>query len=769
MARYRSCRAWSVLAVMLLATTSTTAIGLESSSPRWLAPHSPTGDHLADPLRVSPSTQLQRLQRTWAAAQMRQSNSSDLDILRARLVASLQVSAHQFKSADSQAQTYLGLLQPNCTFANIDYNDQSSAEWSPGSHMRQVQLMAAVYSTPGTIHHKNGTLLNGTLCATEQWIQMDLICPNWWWNDIAVPQALAASYLLLGTKLVSPTLFNNGSVILDRAQWWTMTAANLVWEANVQIMRYTFSSNTTGVAQAYEGIYTETDRVDLPLEGIQYDGSFHQHMAELLSGSYGADFTATILDVITQARGTSFYIHPEQMSNFTSLMLDGEAWMSVGTSEAWDISVTGRGITRPPGWGHVDLSVDELVELISPRHAELDAFALRLARNNSAKPLYGHRHFYDSDYTIMRGDGFQYSIRMYSARTVNARCVNDEGKQSQFTANGMVALYYTGYDYDSIFPTWNWQQLPGTLLDQLPTAPSCGTTTWQTNTEEVGGVSNGKLGAAFMAQHQFRPMSCVRSWGMFPDALIATAHSITAPDDIASVFTLADRRAASTVTIALHNGTHLTLAADQLISLPAAEVAWVHHDNTLYALSNELGPVHGTLAIFCGNSTGNWIDIGVTNRTETVDRFFAKWQLPTPTPHSAGYLMVPAVSLNQAQTKLDALMKAFDISIDNQGAAYSRETTTLATLSHGGLLAIRDTVLGCDKSCALLVESPTNATDYNVTVSAPAASSLTVTLPHPATSCDNCRLTGGVTCVFATPAGNHMGQSVMATCQRRRT
>jgi len=39
--------------------------------------------------------------------------------------------------------------------------------------------------------------------------------------------------------------------------------------------------------------------------------------------------------------------------------------------------------------------------------------------------------------------------------------------QGEHTADGMVGLYYSGKDYYEVFPTWNWQQLPGTLIEQV--------------------------------------------------------------------------------------------------------------------------------------------------------------------------------------------------------------------------------------------------------------------------------------------------------------
>ena len=129
---------------------------------------------------------------------------------------------------------------------------------------------------------------------------------------------------------------------------------------------------------------------------------------------------------------------------------------------------------------------------------------------------------------MLRTDAFVASVRMYSARTVNARCVNDEGTQSEHTADGVLNLYYSGHEYDEMYPVWNWKQLPGTTVVQYPQAPSCSTTLQHSLFTFVGGTTShsastgapsSTLSAMKLRSHG---MELMRVFVMRPEVLVTT-------------------------------------------------------------------------------------------------------------------------------------------------------------------------------------------------------------------------------------------------------
>ena len=55
------------------------------------------------------------------------------------------------------------------------------------------------------------------------------------------------------------------------------------------------------------------------------------------------------------------------------------------------------------------------------------------------------------------------TVRMYSVRTIAARCVNAQGKRNSHEADGVTNLYISNrsYPYESVFPIWDFHEVAG--------------------------------------------------------------------------------------------------------------------------------------------------------------------------------------------------------------------------------------------------------------------------------------------------------------------
>jgi len=88
---------------------------------------------------------------------------------------------------------------------------------------------------------------------------------------------------------------------------------------------------------------------------------------------------------------------------------------------------------------------------------------------------------------------------------------------------------YTGnaYDYDDIFPLFDWQALNGiTVEHDIPLEPCTdGAFPW-IKLPFVGGVSDNRYGLAMMdtASHN---LTAQRSWHFYDDAIVALATNLT--------------------------------------------------------------------------------------------------------------------------------------------------------------------------------------------------------------------------------------------------
>lgn len=127
------------------------------------------------------------------------------------------------------------------------------------------------------------------LRAVNWWLDHDPQSPNWWWNEIGVPQLLGETLLVLGPA--APRATPERVVAIQRRSVWTSwTGQNLVWGAGIQVVRGALEARPDVVAQAYARMYEEI-RISPPgTEGVQSDFSFHQHGPQFYSGGYALAF-----------------------------------------------------------------------------------------------------------------------------------------------------------------------------------------------------------------------------------------------------------------------------------------------------------------------------------------------------------------------------------------------------------------------------------------------------------------------------------------------
>ena len=173
----------------------------------------------------------------------------------------------------------------------------------------------------------------------------------------------------------------------------------------------------------------------------------------------------------------------------------------------------------------------------SPRAAEHAAMANRVLKGATvATQFVGSKHFHRCDYYAHHRPNFFTSVKMYSKVTINAECVNGEGKKSWYLADGANPSYGTGNEYNGVFPAWDWGAIPGTTEWQGGSRPvDCRVNVaLGTAPASVCGVSTGLYGAAAMQLRtgnlfgSTNPMlSAKKAWFFFDFGWVALGANIT--------------------------------------------------------------------------------------------------------------------------------------------------------------------------------------------------------------------------------------------------
>ena len=277
---------------------------------------------------------------------------SDVAPIRDRYILSLLPSAPAAVAAvHAESAKYAASLEADGSWPDIDYTAQSPTLWVTDDHLERVFAMAQSARLERNAGHPDDALEDKAILALKWWTDHDYKDPNWWWNEIQVPQQMGEIGNLLAQQL-SPAKIAKMIEIMKRSDWqhgapkkWT--GANLIWGVGIQIARGCLENDAATVDQGFSRMYQEIEVVAQNKQGIQQDDSFHQHGQQLYSGGYGMVFAVDTGRLILLARGTQFQISSDGMKIFLGYLLDGEQWI-IRDSLA-DYSTRGRNITRRRG------------------------------------------------------------------------------------------------------------------------------------------------------------------------------------------------------------------------------------------------------------------------------------------------------------------------------------------------------------------------------------------------------------------------------------
>ena len=643
-------------------------------------------------------------------AQSSASANTDLATIRDRYVASLLPAS--VDAIHAQAAKFSDSLRPDGSWADVDYTGTDRAVWVTCDHLERVAVMARSARLKRNAGQPDEALVAKTLLALQYWTGKDYKNSNWWWNEIHVPQLMGEIGNVLAPQIPAGEV-DKMTTIMKRSDWehgpkHTWSGANLTDSVAIQIARGCMEDSAATVAQAFARTYEEIRVVTPPEQGVQPDGTFHQHGAQLYNGGYGMGFAIVNVRLAPLAKGTQFQIPGDSLNVLVNYLLDGQQWFMRG--RLVDYSTMGRGITRetratPTNRGSVEnrRGLGGLVAAFAagpvPRQKELQAFAARLNGEPGAGELTGNRHFWYSDFMVHRRAGYSTSVKMLSNRMQNAELVNLEGKKSVHLSDGANYLYLAGDEYTNVFVGWDWTHVPGTTsiegtLDTGEKNPIgvTGTTTFD------GGVSDGTYGLAAMDLARGK-LTAKKAWFFFDSSYVALGAGITLADDT-------EHSVATSVNQPLLNGDVLTSqskgpvpSGDHSSNLP--KPVWVWHNHVGYIF-----PANTPVSFFNGPRTGNWNDIGVGPKEPATVPVFDLWIEHGKSPKDATYQYTVVPGATTEQTAASA--RATDLSVLSNTTAIQavyNKTLKLAEIAfrQPGTLVTPLGAVEVDHSCLLLV------------------------------------------------------------------
>ena len=654
---------------------------------------------------------------------------SDLDDL---AVMQRRIAQRQDVVPQGDVPRWVGLISSNGTWPDIDYLSVSTRLWPTLQHAERMLAMSACYANASCPLHSSALLLNRTLSALDWWISTSPTDEKWWKNTVSGPLLVGAACNVLDAARNLSSVRREGcaaylqSHVMKSAQ--KSGNANGAWEYQGVVYRGLLQRNATLVKSTLVRIWAHVTPGTHSYTGVQPDWSFSQHGTQshklLQVGLYGTGLLMTLAEHGYDAAGTAYAMPPDAVAALTRFALDGLQWFWVGLAghptnagydpTGYDIPALGRRLVQGPVDYHQApdpnaLHLPLLRRMPTTDAARLAAWVARVAFPRTAPPLVGNRHFFSSDYMVHRRPTWFASVKMFSQRTFGGECVNGEGIQSGHFSDGVNYLWLTGTEYVGCPPAWNWDQLPGSTVEQGLVRLTCKNAKNPGPNNFVGGVSDGTNGVAAYRQGPTLRGSTLRgckAWMMFTEGYVALGAGLNTTSAAPVATTIAQQRLAGPVHVS-----SITAPAPMgttSVSLDASQ--WLHH-----AQAGEMGVgVHvsatdgAEMRVALGNQTGSWESVNeYFNGTVTV----AMYRPVIYHRDRYSFTVVPGVSLGEFAATLDKNFAILSNSPQLQ-AVWSRSDQTLgAVFWEAGALSTptdpghgRGLRVAADAPCAVLVD-----------------------------------------------------------------
>ena len=682
-------------------------------------------------------------------------------------------------------------------FTDVNYVYNSSTNdicisYSPRKHVERMLEMTIAYCKSGNTYYHDANLLaklkpilqdnylNRTHATIFDW------APNWFDTYIYCPERYAQCLILLRDVLTQSEFDPHVNYLRDvvttknsaGAFQFIEGGANTVWIAQVSIKKGVLTKNYAIVKNAFSFItgclaYMYVDRVHNDGEGIKVDFSYHMHGSQLYMSGYGLGFIIDVLKNLKLADGTTLKaaFPTTGMDLFSKLLLEGHQYFVFHKNYDWNTA--GRQITSPT-LSNIELPASVLTDaaIVFPAKAtEYTNFANYVANTNQQllNPI-GSKFFFKSATLASTGTNYHLNVKMVSSRVEGTECMTSAGLKNKNIALGSTPIMTKGTEYANIYPTWDWNRIPGTTaeLNAMPNPAYNGSTYWVQATQNTfaGGLAQGSNGiAAFsMSYGQNDPESGIlykKAYFVYDGAMICLGNGITATATRPSAIVTSVNQCFSANNAVIYDGAEKTINTNQTTTY-SNTLQWAFHENVGYVF-----PKSGKIVVKNDNQTGAWRDINLTYGSNIItNKVFSLWfdHGTAPANDTYEYVVIPGTTLANVKTYVqNPTFETVANDLTVQAVKSDSKHLYGAVFHKAGTVDFKNNlVISVDKAAVVLISGV--APSYTITISDP----LYVNYSSIKLTINNQTLTGYlaskvgnntvITCVL--PTGYYTGQAV---------
>lgn len=451
-----------------------------------------------------------------------------------------------------EIQTLIHSIDTDGSWADIDYNDTKRSGWEPKQHAERILKLTKYYYREKLKENSLQTAeLESTIHrAMSYWFTSNLVCKNWWYNQIGIPRTLGPAFLLFEAEMDNAE--KQSAIKVMQNSKLGMTGQNKVWLAGNVLIQGLLQNDFELVKDARNTICSEIALGQE--EGIKPDWSFHQHGSQQQFGNYGLSFICNMSFYSELLAHTSLAFSTEQQQILTSLFLKGYQW--IVWRGYWDVNGLNRQLFHNADI-HKSFNLLFAGYSLMKSSTEVDSAAIRgfIDENFLSEKYYksrrkdkesinsftGNKYFQNSDMTVHRTPQWMASLRMASNRVIGTELVNEDNLKGYYMADGALYTYWRGDEYHNIFPFWDWRKIPGiTSYESDAPLPNANRKDSRNQSSLVGGATDGNQGITAMVLNR-NGLTAHKSW-IFTDKFVLCLGSNIHSDSTATIVTSIDQR-----------------------------------------------------------------------------------------------------------------------------------------------------------------------------------------------------------------------------------
>lgn len=568
-------------------------------------------------------------------------------------------------------------------WTDINYGDGEKAKWKVSEHLKNIKTLSLSWANPSSRFFKDSKIYNVIIAGLNNWTKNKYQNPNWWHNEIGIPQFMR-DILVLMKDTLSQHQLDNYLPILNQYRI-SGNGANLVWSADLGLYYGLFTKNFKLIDSAVSIIIQEINISEG--DGLKPDFSFHQHGQRLQMYQYGAAFLLDNIRIGWELKQSRWAYPENKIELLTSMLLEGWQWMARGiytVPETMDRSATRKDELNK---ADVRLYINLFKDLVPHRLQEL--IALENRQNNKGESLHGFRHFPYSDFTVYHNENFSFFLKTISSRTLTSESINNENLKGKLMNSGETYYMQDGSEYFNMMPVWDWSKLPGI--------------TSFTGAEKIvrkdfnGSISGGDIGftsTSFMLTDKEgnRSVSGKKSWYNYLNYVLCIISDIEM-DKISQAYTILDQ---SRWSASISTNRDIVYHENQEIN----EYKWIRHKNFIYFPLNK----KMRLQLFADTVSGSWNSINAGYSTKKIhDKVFMPSIIHHPEKSAKAYVVAYTANKNPKKIIRNHPFSILKNENDCQAVLLNGKDIAV-TFFRPGKIVVKNKKIQVDKPCLVLIQ-----------------------------------------------------------------